>query len=96
MAGELFVRALTVPERRQLQQVVHTGTPAKGATHLQHFTATRVLYLASDDNESQDADETMVVKGPRSQVLLPQQIGQLMASNDKASHRLVRGLLKSG
>jgi integrase len=73
-----------------------TDPTANRATHMQHITATRVLFMASDDTESQDPDEEMVVKGPRSKVLLLQAVGQLMSTNDKASHRLVRGLLESG
>ena len=57
-------------------------------------TAKLALNLASDDNDSQEPQMELVVRGPISQVLMIQALGQLLSSNDKTSHQLVRGLLE--
>ncbi len=51
MAGELFVRALTVPERRQLQQVVHTHRDARVLRRAQAVSLSsrgKTAYLIAD------------------------------------------------
>ena len=45
-------------------------------------------------NTGQEPHLEMLVRGPVSQVALLQAVGQLLASNDKASHQRVRGLIE--
>lgn len=53
-----------------------------------------MLELSWGGSEVQEPELEMLVKGPASQVALLQAVGQLLATNDKASHQWVRGLIE--
>lgn len=78
------------------QDDVPCNTYATRATDVHRKSATLTLELTPRDAERQEPEMEIMVKGPMTQVLLLQAIGQLLASNDKASHQKIRGLLESG
>lgn len=65
-------------------------------TDIHRKSVALVLELSGGGNEKQEPELEMLVQGPASQVALLQAVGQLLSSNDKASHQKGRGLIKSG
>ena len=70
------------------------NTGATDATDMHRKTVALMLELTASDNATHEPDRELTVRGPLTQVLLIQAFGQRLSSKDKASHRLVRGLVK--
>ncbi|MCC6682852.1 MAG: hypothetical protein IT445_18295 [Phycisphaeraceae bacterium] len=75
------------------QEVRPTLSPTL-STDRHRKAATLVLELSVPGTQVQEPRVEMLVRGPGSQVALLQAVGRLLASNDKASHQLVQGLLQ--